>query len=171
MEDKEYLKYLKTCIKNGDGNITFLDKNNIAQLLSELLKKSKITINEAINLNKICKTLLLYKSINELKVVETQYYEKFGCKNEIEKVTLELKYLKSKLLKMFTSNNLKKTNIFNDIIILGSMEKNLEEIKSDEELNVIKYKILSIELENNIPIKFLLEANEYFKSKILSISK
>ena len=72
---------------------------------------------------------------------------------------------------MYTSNNLKKSNIFNDIIILGSIEKDLEKIKNDEELNVIKYKILSIELENNIPIKFLLEANEYFKSKILSISK
>ena len=171
MEDKEYLQYLKTCIINDGGNITFLDKSNIAQLLSELLKKSKITINEAINLNKIYKTLLLYKSINELKVVETQYYEKFGCKSEIEKVTLELKYLKSKLLKMYTSNNLKKSNIFNDIIILGSIEKDLEKIKNDEELNVIKYKILSIELENNIPIKFLLEANEYFKRKILSIRK
>ncbi len=175
MDEKEY----KDCLKREllgqfkDQNLTVLDQFSFKQILLNALREQQIDFDEALRLNKILKSIMQYNTLDDMFQYEDIYYTKFRCKNELDKINLEIGYLKAKLLGKYNARKDKQGSEFDVDETLLSLEKIekmlLVHTDDDNFLSLIKEKIILLELKLNIEIKFLGAAHEYFKNKIYSL--
>lgn len=173
MDEVKYKNYLKNDIMTNESSeqlLSLLDSFSINQIILELLKNNNIDFSEAVRLQKIFNILKKYESIEIVKLHEQQYYKRFNCISDREKIVLELKYLKTKLLKMNSRNKNMDIHIVDSLLIIQKLEEQLQNPPLDEStLQIIKETIILLELDFNIEIKFLIEAHEYLKNKIYEL--
>ena len=147
------------------GNIN----NNYNLILMNYIKNKKIDIDTAITYKRIISSFSSYNSYEEIENIENDFYNKFGCSNESEKINLEIYYLKKKLIEIYESEDnysKDKSKLLEIIIILNDIENSLKYNFSSEELENIKDIIIQYEAEYDIKIMFLTEAYDYIEKKL-----
>lgn len=167
--------YLK--IKQSDGGFSvsnYVNNNiDINSVLLELVKKGIISNEEAVVLKKIYRMVEKYYSYDDLKEAEDKYYSNFSCFTKLDRINLEIKYLKSKLHRVYkeSSNNGEiRTKITFAILKLNDLTKNIQSNSDESNLDGCIKEIITLETEFDIEIRFLSEAHKYLQSKILVLS-
>lgn len=175
MDEKVYKSYLEHELStNIDKNKLQLFKQfTFKQILLNLIKEQQINSDEALRLNKILKIIIHYDSVDDMIKYEDNYYKRFNCQTEIDKIRLEIGYLKTKLLNDYSDQSdplIVYPKIVDVWLALEKMEILLSSHITDDLITILKREIISLELKLNIEIKFLYEAHEYFKDKIYNLN-
>lgn len=150
-----------------------LNMDNINVMLLELVKKGIITNEEAVVLKKIYRTVEKYDSYDNLRVIEDEYYSNFSCFTKLDRIKLEIKYLKTKLhreYKDLSNNGDNRTKITFALLKLNDLTEIIDSDIDDSSLNDYIRELITLETEFDIEIRFLSEAHEYLHSKILVLS-
>ena len=108
------------------------------------------------------------KSIGDAdpKEVEKVYFEKFGCHTEKEKITLEAKYIKTKLFsKLNNEQNKEKEAIQNSIKLIDFIIDNIDDFRQ-KDIAKVRRSLVVIELKYNLKIGLVSDVDYLYADRV-----
>ena len=128
--------------------------------------ESGLPTEELMKLMKIEKILIKNRN-KDLNKIEDEFFEKYNCKNEIDKIKFECKYINTKMKE--EKENLTDNKYYDDdSSIVNIIRKNADLVKEVDKtrINSIKKALVYIELDLGIGINFYSVIREIYDEKL-----
>ena len=129
------------------------------------LNKLNLTNEETMHILKLYN--LSKKLSTNANQIEEDYFKKYNCKNEKEKIVLECNYVKNKLINQSEhyNNNKEYNNYLRIIDIILSNAKDID-VSNEEQIKHLKQYLVLIELDLDINISLFSEVNNILDMKL-----
>ena len=128
--------------------------------------ESGLPTEELMKLMKLEKILIKNRN-KDLNKIEDEFFEKYNCKNEIDKIKFECKYINTKMKE--EKENLTDNKYYDDdSSIVNIIRKNADLVKEVDKtrINSIKKALVYIELDLGIGINFYSVIREIYDEKL-----
>ena len=138
-------------------------------------------INENLNIDmssedldqilRLKKLINKYSDKNTIKI-ENDFFKKYGCNDEFDKIVLECNYVRKKLIdKKDEYENV--SNFEEDLEIIDFIKDNIDKISRDDKDRIKKVKqvLVLIELDLDIGINFVSEIKDIYDVKLYKLDE